>query len=326
MPDMLAKSAAGMQSICPRLFWLQNQEYIMIRYRMLVALGALAVVSLANQAKAVPIAYAISESSTSLIAFDIANPGGASVVAPFSGAIGFLDGIDFRPANGLLYGYSRLTNSVYTVNPLTAFTTFVSTPSTGSNTAFLGVDFNPVPDRLRLVNTNDQNLRINVDTGATTVDGTLAYGAGDPNFGRNPTIIEAAYTNSDTNPATGTTLYYVDSFLGTLVTTSNPNGGVLSTIGSLGVNTEVFVGFDILSDGFGGNTAYALLKPVGGQTSLYGINLATGAATLVGGIGQTAFGLAIVQPTVPEPSSALIALGLSAFGLCRHPRRRAIAV
>ena len=87
----------------------------MIRYRMLVALGAVAVMSLANQAKAVPIAYAISVSSTSLIAFDIANPGGASVVAPFSGAVNFLDGIDFRPANGLLYGYSRLTNSIYEI-------------------------------------------------------------------------------------------------------------------------------------------------------------------------------------------------------------------
>ena len=36
--------------------------------------------------------------------------------------------------------------------------------------ATFGVDFNPVPDRLRVVSNTGQNLRINVDTGATTTD------------------------------------------------------------------------------------------------------------------------------------------------------------
>lgn len=235
--------------------------------------------------------------------------------------------LSIRPANRLLYGYS-LPNQLVTIAPLTAMTTFVSTPSTGSTAGFLAIDFHPVADRLRLVNINFQNLRINVDTGATTVDTSLAYGAGDPNFGRSPAIIDAAYTNSDTNPATGTALYYIDHVRDTLVTTTNPNGGVLSTVGSLGVTTGTNTGFDILSDGFGGNTAYALLTPLGatGVTSLYNVNLSTGAATLVGGLGgRVALGLAIVQPTsgvIPEPSSALIALGLSAFGLCRQSRRR----
>ena len=297
-------------------------EHIMLRTRFFVAIATLVASSYANQAKAVPIAYAISGSGASLIAFDISNPSGASVVGSFSGALTSLAGLDFRPANGLLYGYSQGSNALVTINPLNAVTTFVSTPSTGSTTSVLGVDFNPVPDRLRLVNMNDQNLRINVDTGATIVDGTLAYGAGDPNFGTNPSIIEAAYTNSDTNLATGTTLYYIDNILDTLVTTTNPNGGALTTVGSLGLNTSDLVGFDILSDGFGGNTAYALLSPFNAsQTSLYSVNLATGAATLVGGIGQFAYGLAIVQPTVPEPSSALIAVGLSLVGLRLRSRR-----
>ncbi len=135
----------------------------MRRSRILIALAVIVASSYAHQAKAVPIAY--TTNGEELIRFDIANPGGSSVVGLFSGAVNAIDGLDFRPANGLLYGYSSSLNSLVTINPLTAVTTFVSSPSTGSSISLLGVDFNPVPDRLRLVNLNDQNLRINVDTG-----------------------------------------------------------------------------------------------------------------------------------------------------------------
>jgi hypothetical protein len=57
---------------------------------------------------------------------------------------------------------------------------------------------------LRLVNAVDQNLRINVDSGATTVDSALAYAAADPNFGVNPVVTEVAYINNDNDPVTGT--------------------------------------------------------------------------------------------------------------------------
>ncbi|HEY6563246.1 MAG TPA: DUF4394 domain-containing protein, partial [Pirellulaceae bacterium] len=249
-------------------------------------------------------------------------PGTTSTI-PFSGATSRLDGLDFRPANGLLYGYDESSNRVVTVDPLTAFTTLVSNPTTGSTTSDLGIDFNPVPDRMRLVNVDDQNLRINVDTGATIVDGTLAYDAGDPNTGVNPLINEAAYSNNDNDPATATTLYYLDYGLDILVTTSNPNGGVVNTVGNLGVLTSSYTGLDIFTDG-GVNTAYAILSNSDNLPSLYTVNLQTGAAALIGQVGNGSvfevYSLALVP--VPEPSSWFVVTTVALTGAALRRRRR----
>lgn len=266
-------------------------------------------------------AYTI-QGATTLLRFDTANPGSVTTVGAFTGAATLLDGLDFRPANGLLYGYSQATNTLVTIDPSNAVTSFASTPSTASSDFILGLDFNPAADRLRLVNASDQNLRINVDNGLTLVDGNLAYAVGDPFFGTNPSINEAAYTNNDNNPGTGTQLYYIDVGTNSLVTTSNPNGGVLNTVGALGINANDLIGFDIVTDPFSGtNTAYAILDD-NTASRFYTINLATGAATLIGALDAAGeFGLAVVPTAVPEPGTALA--GLAAFGLCAVRRRRA---
>ena len=295
--------------------------------RPLVYAAALAACSLAPVAHAA-VVYSLASNGTQLIRFDSATPGTVTTVGAITGAGSLgLDGLDFRPANGLLYGYSDQTGSIYTVNTSTGSATLVAAISAPTNTPLLGIDFNPVADRLRIVTDNEQNLRVNVAGGATAVDGTLAYAAGDPNFGVSPGIIDAAYTNSDTNAATGTTLYYIDYLTHTLVSTTNPNGGVLNTIGALGVNNSENTGFDIFTD-FGVNTAYATFR-VGGVNGFYGINLSTGAATLLGAVGNTTrlWGLAIVPGTtaVPEPGSlALVGLaGLAAWGARRRRRGQA---
>jgi trimeric autotransporter adhesin len=290
------------------------------------AFSTIAVIYLltASQSQATPLAYALANGGTQLVSFDLTTPGVTTAIGTFAGAAERIDGIDFRPFDGQLYGYSQQNNRIVTINLNNAFTSFVSTPTTGSSVRNVGIDFNPVADRLRVVNPPDQNLRINVTTGATTVDGNLAYAAGDPHFGVNPVINEVAYTNSDINPATGTALYYIDNALDTLVTTINPNAGVLTTVGFLGINAGELTGFDILSDGVGGNAAYAILVNQSIH-SLYRVNLGTGAASLVGPISNEAvrpFSLAIVQPTIPEPSSGVIAGLLTLITACSTSRRR----
>ena len=291
------------------------------KFAQTLALGAAALACAMPAAHATP-AYALSNNGATLIRFDTATPGTVTVVGAISGAIANLGGLDFRPADSLLYGYSDASDSVYTVNLATGATTLVTAISAPTTSRLLGIDFNPAADRLRIVNDVDQNLRVNVAGGATIVDGTLAYAAGDPNVGANPNIVDAAYTNSDRNPVTGTTLYYIDYVLDILVSTSNPNGGVLNTVGALGINTSSFVGFDILSDGVGGNLAFASLTDAAGVPRLYSVNLGTGAATLVGGISAVEVsGLALAPVFIPEPGSMAL-FGLAGLALVTARRRR----
>jgi hypothetical protein len=113
----------------------------------------------------------------------------------------------------------------------------------------------------------------------------LDYGIGDSGFGQDPGAAGAAYTNNDNDPATGTTLYDIDATRDVLVVQNPPNDGTLLTVGTLGVVTDgsLVVGFDVAgSDG----TAYAALNTANNKRSmLYTIDLATGAATLIGEIG-----------------------------------------
>ena len=51
-----------------------------------------------------------------------------------------------------------------------------------------GTDFNPSVDRLRITGSNGINLRVNVDTGAVTIDTPLSYAPGDVHFGTPPSI------------------------------------------------------------------------------------------------------------------------------------------
>lgn len=282
--------------------------------------------------------YGLTDSNT-LVSFDPNNPSKSKSVA-VTGIEGTLLGIDFRPANGLLYGITD-TNNIYTINFSTGAASLVSSLSPVPFNGGLqsGFDFNPVPDRLRLVGSNDQNFRINVDTGAIAdgdpvtpgfqPDGTLAYASGDSNFGADPNITAVAYTNSFSGPPSPmgvmpptrtTMLYGIDSVLDILVLQNPPNAGVLNTIGSLGVDFGSTGGFDIFSPAAGENTAYA----ASGST-LYTIDLDTGKAQALGTIGSGERDvIGIAATTVPEPGTVGALIGLSTLALAsrRGLRRR----
>lgn len=232
-----------------------------------------------------------------------------------------MNGLDFRPVKGVLYGYQKSSGGIYSVDTSTGVTTFVSTPTAPVGSALLGLDFNPVVDRLRLVTANDENRCINTITGATTTDGAFAYAVGDVNFGSNPNLVDAGYTNSDRNVATATQLFYIDYVLDALVGTTSPNGGILNTVGSLGFDTDRFVGFDIFTAANGLNIGSASLRVggVGGVKGSYTVNLNTGLASLVGQINaDQLFALVVAAILEPDSLALVAAAGIAAFGLRRR--------
>lgn len=189
-----------------------------------------------------------------------------------------LVGIDYRPATGELYGLGD-AGGLYTLDPQNAVATFRAQLNVALSGAFFGIDFNPTVDRLRVVSDTGQNLRIDVTTGATTVDLPLVY------TGPATGLTGAAYTNNDADPNTSTTLYDIDSLLNQVVIQAPPNSGTLNATGMLTLDVDADVGFDIYSSVQGGTTAdvraLASLK-VGGETALYSIALFSGKATLRG--------------------------------------------
>lgn len=236
--------------------------------------------------------YAYDFTNISLVRFNAATPGTFTLNNPIVGlgATEFLTGIDFRPANGNIYGVASNNAGTFTRTVAVNFSgqlVNVGADLPGTADVFFGVDFNPVPDRIRVIGDADTSRRLNPDNGALAgTDTALAYVAGDPGFGANPNVVHVAYTNSQAG-ATLTTLYGIDSNRDVLVRiggpdgTPSPNTGQLTTIGPLGVDVTSFGGFDIQP---GTNTAYAALRS-GGVQRLYTIDLATGAATLIGAIG-----------------------------------------
>ncbi len=239
--------------------------------------------------------YALNGAGTALLRFSSAAP----TVLTNSVAITGLQpgetirGIDFRPLNGHLYGLGITdtpgddTGRLYLLNGLTGAATPVAAGAAPFSTTLIdgasyGFDFNPVPDRIRVVNSAGQNLRVNPNNGLLT--------AADTNLTSGSMVVGSAYDrNFEGTPLT--TLFGIDFATNSLVRQGgvngipSPNGGVITPVGPLGVAlSSILVGFDIQG---GSNTAFAALA-VGGSTGLYTVNLATGQATLVGRIGSGA--------------------------------------
>ncbi len=267
-----------------------------------------------------------------LLTFDTTAPSQGTALA-LSGLASSerLLGLDARPTNGQLYTLSNLGN-LYTLDASTGAATFVAALKAPINGSLLGFDFNPNADvsgaaSLRVLTAGGDNYAVNVNPGANL--GAVTKQTNVSSTSGALKLTGAAYSNNDTDPGTPTVLYAIDTVSSSLFATSAPAGGVYSLVGSLGADTLNVFGFDIGASGM----AYAGLTGDDSYSSLYTINLQTGAASLVGAFaiqGNTALptivGLA-VAPAVPEPSTVglmLAGLGAVGFGL-RRARARAQA-
>lgn len=293
-----------------------------IARRLLPALGLLLA---ASAAQAQYTAYGLTTSEQGVQQLVRFSTGAPNTVTTLGATGATLTGIDFRPLDNVLYGYDG--NLLYTVNVTTGVATVLFDVNGASGN--VGFDFNPTVDRIRVVDASGTNYRLNQLAGATTVDGPYAFAAGDPNAGRMPMFTAVAYTNSDTDPATGTTLYGVDASLGQLVRITNPNGGDVNTVGSLGIGAfGSIAGFDIATVG-GVNTAFLTVMSAGASmvSQLYTVDLTTGSATLVGNVNAARGISGLAVSTVPEPGTwALLGTGLLAVGgVARRRRARATA-
>ncbi len=250
-------------------------------------------------------------------------------------------GIDERPVGGALYAVTKGSGGagrVYTINPATGQATLAfalvapgranaadpATPIVLSGTEF-GVDFNPAADALRIVSNTGQNLRAlpsdrTVATvarfaGDTFTDGALSYQP----ITASPRAVErgvnaAAYTNSDTDPATATALFDIDAVTQRdLVAQNPPNDGTLTKVADLDIGTRQVQGFDIR----GADEAFAVLGgirlpafveaillgrrilPLSVPVRLVSLDLASGAVTERGfvGTGSPLVGFTIDIPT-----------------------------
>lgn len=197
--------------------------------------------------------------------------------------------IDFRPATGELYGLGS-SSRLYIINTATGNTRVVGTdaftPAISGN--ITGFDFNPTVDRIRLVTSTGQNLRLNPETGTVVAtDGNINGVAG-------AAVNAVAYTNSVAGAAT-TTLFDLDITTQKLYKQIPPNDGTLAEVGGLGVMPSGDAGFDISPD----NEVALASMFVAGKSSLFQVDLETGMAVKLGDFAGTDAVNGIAIPTNP---------------------------
>jgi hypothetical protein len=225
-----------------------------------------------------------------------------------------LVGIDLRPSTGVLYGFGS-AGRTYVINQTTGVAQLQGGGAAAVTGSSYGVDFNPVVDRLRVVNNADQNLRLTA-AGQVTVDTGLNYAAGDAAAGANPSIVASAYSNNVASaPADpGTVLYGIDSGRDTLVRQSNPNGGILETVGALGFDTTDLAAFDISALG----AAYAALQAPGAtQSNLVHIDVETGQTFDFGAVGTGSPLIGLTALSTPPVQNRIVGLDATGTALVR---------
>lgn len=234
----------------------------------------------ANSSAAYALDLAALNNRNELLLFSDKAPAKAKTL-PITGVEGKLLGIDVRPADGKLYALS--SNSIlYTIDTATGAASMKAKLSIAIEAVdHLVVDFNPQADRLRVMASTGQNLRVNVDTGQSIVDGRLAYRANDRNAGKPAGIYAGAYINSYRD-AKQTQLFNVDSLNATYTVQEPPNDGVQRSVGPTGLKPGTLVeAIDIYTDAKDEYFGFAVVG-----SSLFSLDVATGKMRKRGAIGD----------------------------------------
>jgi hypothetical protein len=247
--------------------------------------------------------YAVTATNR-LLTFSSANPGAPlRTVALSNLASGeVMVGIDVRPANRLLYGVSS-ASQLYLINPVTGAATRIGTPLAPALTGTsFGFDFNPTVDRIRIVSSTGQNLRVHPETAAVTVDLPLGFAPADANAGVPARVVAAGYTNPDTNPATGTVLFDIDAGVNSAATQNPPNNGTLNTLLDFGVDITDAVSLD-----FNLTDAFVSAQIAGAAASgLYQFTNGVGRFNGIIGGGEVVTGLAVSLGDPPTPPAGRV--------------------
>ena len=269
------------------------------------AAGALAVAAPAHGELAVGV---LEGPGNALVTFDTSTPHQFGPVLPISGLQAGEDivGIDYRyfpigetatPAGlfglGIVDAGATDTARLYRIDQGTGAATAVGSPITAvDDGSDYGVDFNPKSDRLRVVSDADENMRINPNNGVRS-DNT------DTNLNPASADIEAvAYDRIDADAGTPTTLFALNTFdaslsmIGGVDDMPSANFGIVGSVGPTGVLTSAAGARNL--DISPGGAAYATVVTSSTLSpDLYGVNLATGGATLVGSLPAALRGFAI---------------------------------
>lgn len=213
-----------------------------------------------------------------------------------------LVGIDYRIAKGVLFALAK-SGRLYTVDTGTGVLKPVgASPAVSLQGDALGVDFNPVADRIRVMSSSGQNVRLHPDTGAlAATDPAPFYATGDRRVGVKPEVVAAAYTYNKKDDKL-TTNFAIDRNGGYLVTMGSAEGvqpvvsfntGQLFSVGAIGVTDMTDASMDI-ADVSGAAYAAVRLKSHA-TTRLYSLDLQTGKGSFLGTIGDGAkvLGLAV---------------------------------
>ena len=278
------------------------------RTRNFIGLGAAAVLSVGSsvavigsaEAATVPkTALGLSSNGKNLTIFSLSTGKRTKALGQAKGLSGDvrLLGIDERPADHKVYAVGD-KGGIYVVNRSTGVLRKASQLSVALEGTHFGVDFNPAADRLRIISDTGQNLRHDVSqaTPVTAVDGALNY-EGTTATG----LTAAAYTNSDNDATSGTTLFDLDMTRDQVVQQVPANSGNLLVSGKFGPRQGPVAGFDIVGSNTGtrtvDNTGFASIRPTGGGlATLYSVNLLSGKFTKVAKFDKDIADIAIAQP------------------------------